>query len=120
MILGVSERAVEAEVQYELIPPAESPETPAVYSNFAQATVSPHDMTLHFGWFAVPPLMEPPEETVQVPIRPLVKVTIPLNLVRGTIALLQRQLEAWEGSYGQQMPTEPPSAARPESQAEHE
>jgi hypothetical protein len=108
----VSERGLEGEAQYQLVPPPESADTPAVYSNFAQATISPHDMTLHFGWYAIPPLLERPEETVEVPIRPLVKVTIPLNLVRGTIALLQRQLESWEESFGQAAPDEPQPAAR--------
>lgn len=73
-----------------------------MYSNFAQATVSPNDLTIHFGWYAIPALDQPPTGVVDVPIRPLVKVTLPLNLVRGTINLLERQLEAWETSFGQE------------------
>ena len=93
--------------QFRLVPSEEPGETPAIYSNFTQATISPFDLTLHFGWYALPALTEPPTETVNVPVRQVVKVTIPLNLVQGTIAVLQSQLEAWERSFGQQVPGDP-------------
>lgn len=112
----MSEReAMEAPAQFRLVPSEEPGETPAVYSNFAQATISPFDLTLHFGWYALPALTEAPTEPVTVPVRQVVKVTIPLNLVRGTIALLESQLEAWERSFAQQVPEDPTrTPAKPE------
>src|SRR5438046_2691759 len=41
--------------QFRLAPPSYQ-DAPAVYSNFAQATIAQHDLTLFFGWFATPPL----------------------------------------------------------------
>lgn len=96
-----TQKLAEGQAEFKLVPPPESAETLALYSNFAQATMSPHDMTMHFGWYAIPPLIEPPEGAVDVEIRPLVKVTIPLNLVRGVIDLLERQLSSWQESFGE-------------------
>jgi hypothetical protein len=81
-----------------------------------QATYSPEDLTLHFGWYAIPALTEPPPEPVEVQVRPIAKVTIPLNLIRGVISVLQSQLEGWEQTFGmavQQHPN-PPAPARHE------
>lgn len=91
--------------QFRLVPPSYS-ETPVVYSNFAQATPSQHDLTLFFGWYATPPLAEPPEAVVEVPVRPLVAVSVPLGVVPGLIRVLESQLEARQ-SEGEQS-SDPP------------
>lgn len=87
-------------------------ETPVAYSNFAQVTFTPLDFTLHFGRYHVPALLEPPEGGLKAPVQPIVKVTIPLTLVRGLIRVLERQIDAWEGSFEQPLPDQP-DAARP-------
>jgi hypothetical protein len=74
------------------------------YANFAQGAVSPYDMTLHFGWFSTPILAGPPEGAVEVPVRPLLSVTIPTNIVRGMIRVLESQLAAAEASAGLLIP----------------
>ena len=87
--------------QFQIRPSQEIGDTPAVYANFVQGTVTPFDLTLHFGWYAIPPLMENPGGIVDVPVRPIIKVSLPLSLVRGTIGLLEAQLRAWEDAFGQ-------------------
>lgn len=100
--------------QLQLITPPEYP--PGPYSNFVQATFTPHDFTIYFGSFNLPPVSEQPQEALQVPVRPVVTVSVPLNLVRGLIGVLQSQIANWEGSFGQPFP-EPPGLGRPPEQA---
>jgi hypothetical protein len=100
--------------ELRLVAPIEVGETMALYANFIQVTASPHDFTSHFGWYTVPPLTEPPDGRIDVPIRPLAKVSVPLNLVRATIELLSRQADAWETNFGAQLPDQPSPAARSE------
>jgi hypothetical protein len=110
----VSEPAGSQEVSFRIALPPDSGDTPIVYSNHFHATVTPEDLTLHLGWYAIPPFAEPPKGIVDVPVRPLVKVTVPLNLVRGIISVLQNQLAAWEHNFGQAIPPHPnPPPASP-------
>jgi hypothetical protein len=85
--------------ELRLVPP-EWGEAPTDYANFVQATASPFDLTLHLGWFSTPILEELPTSPVEVPVRPLRSVTIPLTLVRGLITVLEAQLAAAESSPG--------------------
>jgi Protein of unknown function (DUF3467) len=76
-------------------------EQPApTYANHVQVTFTPEDFTLYFGWYAVPPLLEPPKTTVEVHVEPMSRVVVPLNLMPSLVALLQRQIEAYEQSFG--------------------
>lgn len=94
--------------QFELVQPPESADIPAIYSNFIQATITPLDLTLHLGWYALPPLTEAPTETIQVEVRPLTKVSLPINLVPGVIRVLQAQMDAWQETFarGETTPSE--------------
>lgn len=103
----MSESPAEGRAQFQIVPPQEIGDTPALYANFVQGTVTPYDLTLHFGWYAIPPLMEEPGGPVPVPVRPIVKVSIPLSLVRGVITMLEKQLEAWQDAFGQTPPSDP-------------
>lgn len=110
------EREPQAEgTQFRLVAPVELGETMALYANFIQVTASPHDFSFHFGWYTIPPLMEQPEGVQDVPIRPLAKVSVPLNLIRATIDLLQRQAEAWETNFGAPLPDQPRPAVTSEN-----
>lgn len=100
-----SPQAVNA--QFRLHPP-DYGAVPAMYANFAQATLAQHDLTLFFGWYATPPLNEPPEGPVDVPVRPLVGVSVPLGIVRPLIRVLEAQADAWEQSSGQKLPAADP------------
>lgn len=66
--------AVQAE--FRLLAP-DYADIPATYSNFAQATVAQHDLTIYFGWYASPPLSAPPTEPVEIQVRPLMAVSLP-------------------------------------------
>lgn len=88
-----------------LVAPAEYP--PGPYSNFVQVTITPHDFTLHFASYTTPVVTEPPKEPVRVPVRPLASVTIPLNLVRALIGVLEGQAANWQASFGQPLPDHP-------------
>jgi hypothetical protein len=104
------------QVALRLVAPADPGDAPILYSNYIQATYTPEDLTLHFGWYAIPAFTEPPSAPVDVDVRPVAKVTIPLNLIRGAISVLQSQLEGWEKTFG--MPVQdhpnPPAAMRQE------
>lgn len=71
-------------------------DAPAVYANFAQATMGVHDLTLFLGWFATPPLVEQPDNVVPVSVRPLMAVSMPVEMAQNLIALLQTQLDLRE------------------------
>jgi hypothetical protein len=90
-----------------LVVPTELGETMALYANYVHVTFTPEDFTMHLGWYALPPFTEPPSGDFEVQIRPLAKVTLPLNLVRGVVNVLERQMEAWEKSFGMPLPEHP-------------
>jgi hypothetical protein len=105
----VSERALpEGASTVRLVGSPELGETMALYANFVQLSFTPHDFTFHFGWYALPAFTEAPPagQTIDVPIRPLAKVSIPLNLVKAVIPLLERQIEQYELAFGP-MPDQP-------------
>jgi hypothetical protein len=55
---------------------------------------------LHLGWYTVPALTEPPTGGIDVFVTPMARVVLPVNLIRSLIAVLQRQVEAYEQSFG--------------------
>jgi hypothetical protein len=97
----------------KIVAAPETGDTPALYANHVQVSFTPEDFTLHLGWYTFPPFGEPPEtEEVVVPVRPLLKVSLPLNLVRGIAAVLQAQIETYEKGFGHPVPDHPsPPAA---------
>jgi hypothetical protein len=75
-------------LQIQLQPPSYT-DAPSVYSNFMQASLTQHDLTLYFGWYATPVPPDPPPERLEVPVRPLMAVSIPHGIVRGLISVLE-------------------------------
>ena len=72
-----------------------------IYANNLRATFTPEDFTLHFGWYAIPPLdAAPVGGVVNVDVQPVARVVIPLNLMRSVIAVLQRQVAGYEENFG--------------------
>lgn len=72
-----------------------------IYANQLNITFTPEDFVLHFGWYAVPALSDAPEDgVIEVTVDSVARVVLPLNLVPNVIALLQRQVEAYEQSFG--------------------
>ena len=104
----------------KIVAPTDVGDAPVLYANHVQATATPEDVTLHLGWYALPPFTEPPPEPeVRVPVKPIAKVTVPLNIVQGIVTVLENQLKAYEQSYGQAVPKHPnPPAAAGEQPAE--
>lgn len=87
-------------------------DVPSAYSNFVQATLAQHDLTIFFSWYATPPVGDKPSaEPVDVPVRPLMAVSVPLGILRPLIRVLESQAAAWEQSTGQELPTGPPTQA---------
>lgn len=93
--------------QVRLVVPAQLPEDPPLYSNYAHASMSPHEITLHFGWYAIPPVMAGPPPSMEIPVRPLTSIAVPLSLVPGLIDALQKTVENWKGNFGQPFPVDP-------------
>jgi hypothetical protein len=108
-------------VTLKIVVPTEVGQTPMLYANHFHATITPEDMTMHLGWYATPPLTEPPTGQIEVHVQPVAKVTVPLNLIRGIVTVLQNQIQAWEQNFGQEIPAHPnPPPAMPEQKAEAE
>lgn len=92
------------------------PEAPPIYANFVQVGTSPHEFTLHFGWYALP--ISPPQPGVHdVPIRTLVSVAVPLNLVEGLIAALESASTGWQTNFDQPLPRDPTRPSNPDEGA---
>lgn len=81
-------------------------DTPVYYSNHVQVTFTPEDFTLHLGWYTTPPFPGPPPGVVDVPVRSLAKVVVPLNLVRGLLRALETSAQNWERNWGE-LPAHP-------------
>lgn len=102
--------------ELRLIAPTELGQTPLAYANFVQVTGTPHDFTFHFGWYATPPFTEPPQGSVDVEVRPVTKISVPLNLLRGIVRVLEMQAQAWEADMGQALPDNPLDPPSPASE----
>jgi hypothetical protein len=91
------------------IRPGEIASAPRAYANNVRVTFTPEDFTIFFGHYSVPPLdQRTPEGEIETIVQPVIQISIPLNLVRPTIAVMQRQLEAYERSFGQVPPNPNP------------
>jgi hypothetical protein len=95
------------EVRGRIVAPSEAPSTPMLYANHVQLTYTPEDFTLHLGWYSVPVIAAPPEGEVTIQVRPVARVSLPLNLVRSIAAVFVKQMEAWEASFGTTLPMHP-------------
>ena len=85
-------------VELRLVP-ADFSGAPLMYANFIQGTAAQHDMTLYLGWYSTPPFGgEKPTEPVDIPVRPLASVTVPISLVPGLIRVLQAQLSVHQAA----------------------
>lgn len=107
----MSEAPDQDQAQLHLFVDPEAPSPPPTYTNYVQGTFTPEDFTLFFGWYAVPALSERPEDgVVNVPVQPVARLTVPLILMRSIIALMERQLAAYETSFGEipEHPNKPP------------
>jgi hypothetical protein len=113
-------------VQVRIVAPTDMAGAPSYYSNFVQVGMSPYEFTLHFSRVAMPLISEPPTEPLKLDVipQPVANISIPLNLVRGVIKALQGQVENWETTFDQSLPTEPsqrpakPREPQPGSSAE--
>jgi hypothetical protein len=97
----MSESQAESPTQLRIhAEPSAAPPAP-IYSNYVQATFTPEDFTLHLGWYAIPAFTEAPTEAVvDVPVTPVARIVLPLNIMRSLIAVLERQVENYEQSFG--------------------
>jgi len=91
----------ERQVQLRVRSSPDEPQPAPLYANRMQINFTPEDFWLHFGAYSLPPMDEPPEGGfVEVSVEPVARVVMPVILIRNVIALLQRQLEAYERSFG--------------------
>jgi len=97
----MSEAAEDTKAQLRLVWDPDAPSATPEYANYVQMNFTPEDFTMYFGWYSIPPLREPPPDGVlEVGVRPVAQVTIPLNLMVNLIALLERQAEGYEENFG--------------------
>jgi hypothetical protein len=114
------QREVELRIAWDL----DAAFPPPLYTNYMGASFTPEDFTLLLGWYAPPISAEvSPDGGVDARVQPVARVVLPLNLLRNVIALLERQVEAYERSFGP-IPAHPnPPAwmsAKEEETADHE
>ena len=80
---------------------SDAPDPAPIYSNYVQANFTIEDFTMHFGWYTVPPISEPPADgIIDAPLEPVARVVLPVILVRNLIEVLKRQLEGYERNFG--------------------
>jgi hypothetical protein len=99
------------QAQLRLVRDPEQPQPAPIYANQMNVTYTPEDFTFHFGWYAIPPLAEPPADgTLTVAVESMARVVLPLNLIPNLVALLQRQISAYEENFGPlpEHPNRPP------------
>lgn len=109
--VGSTEHDAAMQAQLRLVRNQETPQPAPLYSNQLNVTFTPEDFTFHFGWYAIPALTEPPTDgTLTVAVEPMARVVIPLSLIPNIIALLQRQIAAYEENFGPlpEHPNKPP------------
>ncbi len=101
-------------IQVRLVAPTDMVGAPSYYSNFVQVGISPYEFTVNFSRITIPLVTEPPTEPIALDAaaQPVASVSIPLNLVRGFIRALEGQVENWETTFRQPLPTEPSQAAQ--------
>ena len=74
---------------------------PRGYANNVRVTFTPEDFTIFFGWYSLPPLEDRPESgQITSRVQPVIQVTLPLNIMRSVIAVMQRQVEGYEANFG--------------------
>ena len=104
------------EVQLRLGWDNETPFPPPIYTNYIQGGLTPEDFTLNLGWYAVSPTARPEDGVLDVAVQPVARIVIPLNLLRSTIALMQRQLEGYKktaSGLSRSIRTSPSGSKRP-------
>jgi hypothetical protein len=90
---------------------------PRVYANNVRVTFTAEDFTIFFGWYSLPPLDARPESgQITSHLHPVMQVTLPLNLMRSVIKVMERQVDGYEANFGP-IPTHP---ARPAWMVEDE
>jgi hypothetical protein len=83
------------------IVPAPTAGAPRGYANNLRVTFTAEDFTLFFGCYSTPPMDAPPKSgEIKAQVEPVMNVTIPLNILRSVIAVLQRQLDSYEENFG--------------------
>lgn len=97
----------EVQVGGRIVAPLSAADVPVLYANHVQVTFTTEDFTVHLGWYAIPPFPGPPEGEFEIPVRPLAKVVLPLNLARAVAGVLLKQVEAWEKSFDREIPEHP-------------
>jgi hypothetical protein len=80
--------------------PAPTEGAPRAYANHLGVTHTPEDFTLFFGWYALSPSNMPPASG-EVAVQPVIQISLPVNLIRPIIAVLQRQVEGYEANFGE-------------------
>lgn len=117
---GPQEQRVNIRLRHSVI---DDGETPVVYSNYVQASMSPVDVTVHLGWYSTPTFDQadppPTDSTVDVPVRSLTKVSLPIPVARALQQVLANQLGLWEANFGgkSQAPAGPPDGQEPSTEA---
>jgi hypothetical protein len=103
MLRAVSDAPEQAQRISLRVAPEATPETTRAYANFVQLNFTPHDFTLHFSWFGLPPTIgddRPESGVIDADTRVVAEITIPLTVARPLLRLLERQTAGWEESFG--------------------
>jgi hypothetical protein len=87
-----------------LVYPPVTEEDKPVYANYVAVSHTPWDFAVHFGTVVMPaaPVASGQKSgTVEIPVRKVQTVNLPIPLIKGFIKALQTQVEKYEQSYGE-------------------
>ena len=98
----MAEPAAEPQVTLQIRLDPEAPLPQPIYANYIGVSFTPHDFTITFGWYDIPRFEVEPESGAQVPVpvQPVAKLVLPLNLLRTVSALFRRQVNAYQQVFG--------------------
>jgi uncharacterized protein DUF3467 len=88
-------------VTARLVYPEVTEEDSTVYANYLLVNHTPWDFALHFGSVTTPLAPKSSGGEIEMPVKKVVTVKLPVTLIRGVIDALKTNLELYEKQHGE-------------------
>ncbi len=71
-----------------------------IYANYVQVNHTPWDFTFHFGNFFIPPDVPQEPAELELEVKSVARITVPIRLIKGIVSALQKNIKRYEESFG--------------------
>jgi hypothetical protein len=61
---------------------------------------TPWDFTFHFGNFFIPPDVPQEPAELELEVKSVARITVPIRLIKGIVSALQKNIKRYEESFG--------------------